>query len=79
MVLILAIPVNIVCLAIFMYIYFSENKSKTPVQEYLKLSMVEESRFNHRAYSTLSMNEGRYVSFFNWGANVKIVESESVF
>lgn len=78
-VLVMAIPINVVCLMLFMYIYFTEAKEQYDDQEFLVLSIVEENRFNHKAYSTLSINEGRYVTFFVWGANISVREDENVF
>ena len=74
-----AIPVNVLVLLVFMHIYFKENREQTGSREFLVLNLAEESKLNHKAYSTLLVNEGRYVWFFNWGANVSISDRREAF
>lgn len=76
-ILVLAIPINVFVLLIFIYIYFMEAREQEQGHEFLVLSMVEETKFNHKAYSTLLVNEGRYVSFFIWGASITVKDDDN--
>ena len=77
-VLVLAIPINVLVLLVFIYIYFVEAREQEDGHEFLVLSMVEDTKFNHKAYSTLSINEGRYVTFFIWGASIAVRDDDSI-
>lgn len=66
---ILVIPINISVLLIFIYFYVTELKKTEDEVDILLLNKKKEK--TPAIYSNILINEGKYVSFFLWGARIQ--------
>jgi hypothetical protein len=65
------IPFNVLVLVIFMYLFLKESGEEGDDKSMLISTEIEKREMNEM-HSKILINEGRYMFYFIWGANIMV-------